>query len=72
MPRNQTLERPTTSLAEILPEPAPWLRSDVAPSDQVEDLLAEIAMLQATVAERDESIVFLRDMLAERWFTTEV
>jgi hypothetical protein len=61
-------------LLRSVPKPAPWLRSidtddeGGANDRNVADLHDQIESMQTTMAEQETTIVFLRDLLTERWF----
>lgn len=53
-----------------LPQPAPWIRDeDDADTTRLRNQIAE---LEASLAEKDQSIAFLRDLLTEQWFDAQV
>lgn len=45
--------------------------SEESGTDEVQLLRQQVMHLRSTVAEQEEKIAFLKDMLAERWFEAE-
>lgn len=58
MTRTATLERP---------DPAPWLAEAKGTAEE-QRLRAELKELQAALADKEQSIEFLRDLLNAKWF----
>ena len=46
-------------------------RGTTQPNDEITQLRDQILHLRSTVTEQEESIAFLRDLLATRWFDAE-
>jgi len=55
-----------------LPRPAPWIPDATETTAEEDRLRDQIAALEASLAEKDQSIAFLRDLLTEQWFDSQL